>query len=164
MLRSASYAIPDAPRPLATRSVVNCIFPRWSVRNDHPTIVRRSASHAFPDALRPLATRSVVNRIPTLEREERSSRLSCGALRRMPFWTLRVLSQVNSAVLPTRLLRRLAMPRIPAIVNRIGLCAKRPDGRLPYGDQVCLRRADNHWVVYNAALFRDRTHDVESIQ
>ncbi len=32
--RSASHAFPDALRPLATRSVENCI-PRWSVGNDH---------------------------------------------------------------------------------------------------------------------------------
>ncbi len=55
------------------------------------TIVRRSASYAFPDALRPLATQSVENCIPTLERRERSSQLSCDALRRMPFRTLCVL-------------------------------------------------------------------------
>jgi nitrate reductase gamma subunit len=55
------------------------------------TIVRRSASYAFPDALRPLATQSVENCIPTLERSERSSQLSCDALRRMPFRTLCVL-------------------------------------------------------------------------
>ncbi|CAI8929000.1 hypothetical protein ALP99_04076 [Pseudomonas syringae pv. tomato] len=36
-------------------------------------------------------TRSVETCIPTLERAERSSQLSCGALRRMPFWTLCVL-------------------------------------------------------------------------
>ncbi|ELQ09866.1 hypothetical protein A988_16902, partial [Pseudomonas syringae BRIP39023] len=69
-----------------------------------------------------LTTQSVENCIPTLEREERSSqhradalrfcpkgvgvslltkgavqaRLSCGALRRMPFWTLRVLFTTQS--------------------------------------------------------------------
>ncbi|RMV07638.1 hypothetical protein ALP18_01636, partial [Pseudomonas amygdali pv. myricae] len=32
-----------------------------------------------------LTTQSVVNCIPTLEREERSLQLSCGAPRRMPF-------------------------------------------------------------------------------
>ncbi|RMR38171.1 hypothetical protein ALP88_101540, partial [Pseudomonas savastanoi pv. glycinea] len=30
---------------------------RWSVRNDHLTIVRRSASHAVLDALRPILNR-----------------------------------------------------------------------------------------------------------
>ncbi|PBP37029.1 hypothetical protein CCL12_02250 [Pseudomonas syringae] len=38
-----------------------------------------------------LATQSVETCIPTLERAERSSQLSYDALRRMPFWTLRVL-------------------------------------------------------------------------
>ncbi|POP90148.1 hypothetical protein CXB41_27105 [Pseudomonas syringae pv. syringae] len=38
-----------------------------------------------------LTTQSVENCIPTLERRERSSQLSCGAPRRMPFRTLRVL-------------------------------------------------------------------------
>ncbi|POP82773.1 hypothetical protein CXB38_09570 [Pseudomonas syringae] len=37
-----------------------------------------------------LTTQSVENCILTLEHAERSQ-LSCGALRRMPFWTLRVL-------------------------------------------------------------------------
>ncbi len=55
------------------------------------TIVRRSASYAFPDALRPLATQSVGNCIPTLERAERSAKISCGAPRRMPFRMLCVL-------------------------------------------------------------------------
>ncbi|KPW52206.1 hypothetical protein ALO54_101569 [Pseudomonas syringae pv. philadelphi] len=41
-------------------------------------------------------TRSVETCIPTLERAERSSQLSCGALRRMPFWTLRVLFATRS--------------------------------------------------------------------
>ncbi|RML74242.1 hypothetical protein ALQ90_02978 [Pseudomonas savastanoi pv. savastanoi] len=36
-------------------------------------------------------TQSVTDGIPTLEREERLSQLSCDALRRMPFWTLCVL-------------------------------------------------------------------------
>ncbi|WP_235592084.1 hypothetical protein, partial [Pseudomonas syringae] len=38
-----------------------------------------------------VTTQSVENCIPTLELAERSSRLSCGALHLMPFWTLRVL-------------------------------------------------------------------------
>lgn len=38
-----------------------------------------------------VTTQSVENCMPTLEREERSSQLSCGALRRMLFRTLRVL-------------------------------------------------------------------------
>ncbi len=38
-----------------------------------------------------VTTQSVETCIPTLEREERSSQLSCGAMHRMPFWTLRVL-------------------------------------------------------------------------
>ncbi|RMW18804.1 hypothetical protein ALO98_200237 [Pseudomonas syringae pv. tagetis] len=41
-------------------------------------------------AQRRFVTRSVTTGIPTLEREERSSQLSCVALRRMPLWTLRV--------------------------------------------------------------------------
>ncbi|RXT76270.1 hypothetical protein B1F77_15025 [Pseudomonas syringae] len=43
-----------------------------------------------------LATQSVETCIPTLEREERSSQLSCGAPRRMPFRTLRVLLTTQS--------------------------------------------------------------------
>ncbi|RMQ07180.1 Lead, cadmium, zinc and mercury transporting ATPase 3B Copper-translocating P-type ATPase [Pseudomonas viridiflava] len=38
-----------------------------------------------------LTTQSVETCIPTLERAERSSQLSCDALRRMPFRTLCVL-------------------------------------------------------------------------
>ncbi|POP73961.1 hypothetical protein CXB37_21630 [Pseudomonas syringae pv. syringae] len=43
-----------------------------------------------------LATQSVETCIPTLEREERSPRLSCDAPRRMPFWTLCVLLTTQS--------------------------------------------------------------------
>ncbi|KTB74558.1 hypothetical protein AO068_17780, partial [Pseudomonas sp. ICMP 3272] len=43
-----------------------------------------------------LTTQSVENCISTRERAERSSQLSCGALRRMPFWTLRVLLTTQS--------------------------------------------------------------------
>ncbi|MEX5502043.1 hypothetical protein, partial [Pseudomonas syringae] len=44
---------------------------------------------------------SVENCIPTLEREERSSQLSCDALRRMPFRALCVLLAVHSKKLVT---------------------------------------------------------------
>ncbi len=57
----------------------------------NPNIVRRSTSCAVPDALRPPATQSVESCIPTLEREERSTPISCDAPRRMPFRTLCVL-------------------------------------------------------------------------
>ncbi len=43
-----------------------------------------------------LTTQSVENCIPTLEREERSSQLSCDALRRMPFRAIRVLFATQS--------------------------------------------------------------------
>ncbi|KPW90783.1 hypothetical protein ALO50_102219 [Pseudomonas syringae pv. cerasicola] len=43
-----------------------------------------------------MSTQSVMNFTPTLEREERSLQLSCGAPRRMPFRTLRVLLTTQS--------------------------------------------------------------------
>ncbi|RMQ76200.1 hypothetical protein ALP99_01828, partial [Pseudomonas syringae pv. tomato] len=66
------------------------------MRNEISTIVRRSASHAVPDAPRPL---------DDAERRDLHShagacgtryQLSCGAPRRMPFRTLRVLLATQS--------------------------------------------------------------------
>ncbi|WP_221036015.1 hypothetical protein, partial [Pseudomonas savastanoi] len=61
---------------IVRRSASRPAFLRWSVRNDHRN---------YRAALR------VATCIPALEREERSSQLSCDAPRRMHFWTLRVL-------------------------------------------------------------------------
>ncbi|SOS38543.1 hypothetical protein PSCFBP2116_04077 [Pseudomonas syringae] len=60
-------------RVLLRRRASRTAFPRWSVRNDNSTTVRRSASTCLS------------------RRAERSSQLSCDALRRMPFRTLCVL-------------------------------------------------------------------------
>ncbi|RMO95340.1 hypothetical protein ALQ30_04921 [Pseudomonas syringae pv. persicae] len=57
----------------------------------------RSASYPEHAARRRSVTQSVTHGITTLEREERLSRLSCGAPRRMPFRTLRVLSCTGGA-------------------------------------------------------------------
>ncbi|KWS29647.1 hypothetical protein AL065_17985 [Pseudomonas amygdali pv. ulmi] len=80
---------------LATQSVETCI-PTLERRNDDLNIVRRCASHAFPDALRPHGD---------AERRDLHSHagacgtmilISCGAARRMPFRTLRVLLATQS--------------------------------------------------------------------
>ncbi len=103
------------------------------------TIVRRSASHAFPDALRPLATQSVETCIPTLEREERSSQLSCDAPRRMPLWTLSVLlATLGVATCITTLERG---NENPTIVRRSASHAV-PDAPRPLGDA---ERRDLHY-------------------
>ncbi len=100
------------------------------------TIVRRSASHAFPDALRPLATQSVETCIPTLEREERSSQLSCVAPpcvapRRMLFRTLRVLLATQSVATCITTLER--GNENPTIVRRSASHAV-PDAPRPLDD------------------------------
>ncbi len=71
-------------RVLLRRRASGTAFPRWSVRNDHLNYRATLCVVCLPDALRPLATQSVGNCILTLERRERSSQLSCDALRRMP--------------------------------------------------------------------------------
>ncbi len=69
--RSASHAIPDAPRPLDDAERRELHSHAGACGTIISTIVRRSASHAFLDALRPPATQSVETCIPTLERAER---------------------------------------------------------------------------------------------
>ncbi len=97
--RSASHAFPDAPRPLGDAERRELHSHTGACGAIIVTIVRRSASHAFPDALRPLGDAERYERhSPTLERAERSSQLSCGAPRRMPFRTLRVLLTTQSVV------------------------------------------------------------------
>ncbi len=76
---------------LLRRRASRAAFPRLSVRNDQPQYRATLRVVCLPDALRPPAMQSVENCIPTLERAERSTPISCDAPRRMPFRTLCVL-------------------------------------------------------------------------
>uniref|UniRef100_UPI001C0E9272 hypothetical protein n=1 Tax=Pseudomonas syringae TaxID=317 RepID=UPI001C0E9272 len=71
-----------------------------------------------------LTTQSVETCIPTLEREERSSQLSCGAPRRMLFRTLRVLVTTQSVetCIPTQEWGTM----IVTIVRRMPSANKKP--------------------------------------
>ncbi len=104
--RSASYAVLDAQRPGPPHAPVLLPVPGRSRASSLPrpaarisTIVRHSASYAVLGAQRPGPPQAPVllplpgrSRASSLLRPE--SQLSCDAPRRMPFWTLRVLSSV----------------------------------------------------------------------